>query len=92
MDLSACVSEECRYKEGVCVYDTLMSDTLYPNGHTGTDTRTGGWFHNKPTDLSVCVSDERGHEEGGGVYATLMSDTLHPNGRVETGTRTGVWL
>ena len=49
---------------------TLVSDTLKPNGHTGTDTRPGLWLHNKPMDLSVNVSEECGHEEGGGVYTT----------------------
>ena len=58
---------------GLSKYTTLLSDTLKPNGHTGTDTRPGVWLHNKPTDLSVCVSEDRGYGEGGVVYVTLLS-------------------
>ena len=47
---------------------TLLSDTLQPNGHTGTDTSPGVWLRNKPTDLSACVTEKRGHGEGGVVY------------------------
>jgi hypothetical protein len=50
--------------EGGGVYTTLLSYTLYPNGHTGTDTRPGVWLCNKPTDQSVCVIEEREHEGG----------------------------
>ena len=48
---------------GEGVHDTLMSDTLKPNGHTRTGTRTGVWLHNKPMDLSTSVSEERGYGE-----------------------------
>ena len=40
---------------GEGVHGTLLSDTLKPNGLTGTGTRSGVWFRNKPTDLSACV-------------------------------------
>ena len=55
---------------------TLLSNTLKPNGRSGTGTRPGVWLCNKPTDLSACVNEERGHGEGGVAYATLLSDTL----------------
>ena len=73
MDLSACVNEELGHEEGGGVYTTLLSDTLNPNGHTGTVTRPGVWLINKPTDLSACVSEERGHGEGESVYTTFLS-------------------
>ena len=66
--------------------------TLKPNGRAETGTRSGVWFHNKPTDLSACVSEEGGHGEGGVSYATLLSDTLKPNDHVGTGMSPGVWL
>ena len=50
---------------------SLVSDTLKPNGRVGTGTRTGVWFRNQPTDLSSCVSEERGHGEGG-LITTMM--------------------
>ena len=46
MDLSTCVSEERGDEEGGGVYVTLLSYTLYPNGHGGTDTSPGVWFLN----------------------------------------------
>ena len=55
MDLSACVSEVRGHEEGGDVYGTLMSDTLHPNGRSGTDTRVwawGGWGY-------VCYSAVR---------------------------------
>ena len=61
---------------GEGTHDTLLSNTLTPNGLTGPDTSPGVWFRNKPTDLSVCVSEECGHGEGGVEYVTLLSDTL----------------
>ena len=48
-------------REAESAHVTLMSDTLKPNGHTGTGTRSGIWLRNRPTDLSVCVSEECGH-------------------------------
>ena len=41
MDLSVCVSEERGHEEGGGVYATLLSNTLKPNGRTGTVTRSG---------------------------------------------------
>ena len=62
---------------GEGVNSTLMSDTLWSNGHTGTGGRTGVWFHHKPKELIVSVSEECSDGEGGDVYPTLMvSDTL----------------
>ena len=55
------MSEECGYGEGGVPYGTLLSDTLYPNGHTETDTSPGAWLHNKPMDQRTCVSEECGH-------------------------------
>ena len=86
------MSEERGHGENGVVYDTLLSDTLYPNGRTGTGTRPGVWSRNKPMDLGACVSEERGDEEGGGAYPTLLSYTLYPNGHTRTDTRPGVWL
>ena len=48
--------------EGGVECATLMSNTLHPNGHTGTGTRLGVWLRNKPTDLSACVSEECEYE------------------------------
>ena len=42
----------------------LLSDTLYPNGRGGTDSRPGFWLTNKSTDLSACNSEECEHEGG----------------------------
>jgi hypothetical protein len=53
-----------------CTYYSVVRN---PGGHSGTDTRSGIWLRNKPTDLSACVSEERGHGEGGVAYATLLS-------------------
>jgi hypothetical protein len=39
------------------MYDTLLSDTLCPNGLTESDTSPVVWLNNKPMDLSVCVSE-----------------------------------
>ena len=61
---------------GEGTHDTLMSDTIKPNGRTGTDTRPGVWLPNKPTDLSACVIEECGHGEGGVPYVTLLSELL----------------
>jgi hypothetical protein len=55
-----------------------LPDTLKSNGRTGTGTRPGVWFRNKPTDLSACVSEEREHE--GGEVVKLNSEN-----RVSTG-------
>ena len=72
MDLRECVSEERGHGEGGGVYTTLLSYTIYPNGHTGTDTRPGIWLCNKPTDQSVCVIEEREHE--GSTVVQLNSE------------------
>ncbi len=50
MDLSGCFSEDRGHGESGGVCATLMSDTIQPNGHTGTGTRSGVWLRNKPTD------------------------------------------
>ena len=82
MDLSECVSEERGPEEGGGVYGTQLLYTLYPNGHSGTDTRSEVWLLksllrlNKPTDQCVCEREERGHGEGVCVCTTLLSDTL----------------
>ena len=68
-----CEREERGHGEGVCVCATLLSDTLYPNGHTETDTRPGVWLCNKPMDLSAFVSEECGHGERESVCDTLLS-------------------
>ena len=67
-----CVSEERGYRKGGVVYDTLLSDTLHPNGRTGTDTSPGVRLHNKPTDQSTCVSEECDDE--GGTVVKLNSE------------------
>ena len=43
MDLSTCVSEECEQVEGGGVYTTLMSNTLKPNGLSGTGTTSSSF-------------------------------------------------
>jgi hypothetical protein len=60
------------------IHTTLLSHTLYPNGHSGTDTSPGFWLWNKPTDMShgQCLSEDRGCGEGGDVCVTLLSDTI----------------
>ena len=63
-DLSVSVSEDRGDGEGGGPCDALLSDTLHPNGLTGTDTSPGVWFRKKPTDLSQCVSEDRDHEGG----------------------------
>ena len=55
------------------MYDTLLSDTLCPNGLTESDTSPGVWLNNKPMDLSVCVSEDRGGE--------LLNCQLQENGQ-----------
>ena len=62
MDLSGSVREELGHGEGVCVCVDLLSDTLQTNGRGGTDTKTGVWLCNKPTDLSGCVNEESEEE------------------------------
>ncbi len=54
---------------GEGTHTTLMSDTLYPNDHSETDTSPGVWLFNKPTDLSVCVSEKREHESRRGMWS-----------------------
>ncbi len=45
--------KEIKLEEIEVSHTLKLSDTLKPNGHSGTDTRTGVRLHNKPTDLSV---------------------------------------
>ncbi len=49
-------------EEGGGVYVPLLSDTIQPNGRTGTGTSPGVWLCNKPTDLSPCVREEHGYQ------------------------------
>ena len=65
-----------RGEGGEGAHATLLSDTLKPNGHTGTDTRPGVWLSNKPTDLSSCVIVDRRHGEDGCVCSSVVRYTI----------------